>query len=322
MKTIHLLTSSSLFLLSVSMGMMACSGNNAPESNPAMPRDSTTLPVKNEVFGVARIEPESEIIQLTAGAAGKIVNVLVTDNQEVKAGTEILQLDVDLARAQLAQAQSKMLAQDAAEQVAQANLDQVRLDLEQAEKDLALARKLLAGNAETPQQVRDQEDQVATLRQRVRVAEAQYLQTQAQRPALEADIRYDQTQLTKKRIHLPEDGKILKVLVHTGEYVSNSTQILEYAPSGPVVARTEVDELFADRVEVGQSAAIYSQMTGEQLATGKVIFAASYLSQKSLFKNQSTELEDRRVREVKVQLDQGKMPLFGSRVDCRIFLNP
>jgi HlyD family secretion protein len=53
---------------------------------------------------------------------------------------------------------------------------------------------------------------------------------------------------------------------------------------------------------------------------GTVSYAADYLKQKSLFKDQSTEQEDRRVRDVSIRLDSGKMPLIGSRVDCIIML--
>ena len=150
--------------------------------------------------------------------------------------------------------------------------------------------------------------------------EASLQQTKANQSEIESDIAYYRTQLSQKKVIAPLAGQVLNVLVHPGEYVTNGTSILEYAPAGGIIANTEVDEFFAEAVKEGQKAVIYSQLTGEELASGSVIFAAEYLSQKSLFKNQSTELEDRRVREVKVLLDQGTMPIYGSRVDCRIFL--
>ncbi len=115
-------------------------------------------------------------------------------------------------------------------------------------------------------------------------------------------------------------GKILKMTVKTGDYITNDTKIADFAPSGGLYAKTEVDELYAERVSVGQKAYIVSQTTGDTLASGVVSFAADYLKQKSLFKDQATEQEDRRVREVSIRLDTGKMPLIGSRVDCVILL--
>lgn len=282
----------------------------------------TSLPLKDEVFGVARIEPEFDIVSLHAGTEGKILQVLVTENSEITQGQEVLRLDQAIEVAQLNQAKSRLGSQQRAEVVAGANLDQRRLDLIQAEKDLLLAQSLLAGNAETRQKVNDLQSEVDQRRQEVVIAEANLQQVKAKRAEIEADIHYYQIQLSRKKIPATMKGKVLNVLVHPGEYVSPTTVILEYAPEGAVIANTEVDELFASRVSPGQKAVIYSQMTGEELARGVVTFAADYLRQKSLFKDQSTELEDRRVREIKVRLDEGIIPLYGSRVDCRIFLTP
>jgi len=54
--------------------------------------------------------------------------------------------------------------------------------------------------------------------------------------------------------------------------------------------------------------------------TGKVILAAPYLRKKSLFSDKVDNLEDRRVREVRVQLDSTETLLIGSRVECIIEL--
>jgi len=80
----------------------------------------------------------------------------------------------------------------------------------------------------------------------------------------------------------------------------------------------EVDELFADRVAVGQAAGIRRQGGSEILATGKVVSVAPDLKQKSLFSDEIGKLEDRRVREVRIRLDPpaGSPLLLGARVEC------
>ena len=87
------------------------------------------------------------------------------------------------------------------------------------------------------------------------------------------------------------------------------------------MAKTEIDEIYAERIKTGQKAIILSQTSGDTLARGTVFFAADYLKAKSLFKDQSTELEDRRIREVHIKIEEGQKPLIGSRVDCIILLN-
>jgi hypothetical protein len=49
-----------------------------------------------------------------------------------------------------------------------------------------------------------------------------------------------------------------------------------------------------------------------------VVLASPYLRKKSLFADKAGDLEDRRVREVRVQLDQPEKVLLGARVECVI----
>lgn len=277
------------------------------------------IPVKDEVYGIARIEPEKEIVTVSAGASGKVLKVMIRGNDYITAGQELIRLDNTVELAELKQVESQLITQEAGESLAQENLQKSEMELEKAKRDLILARDLLEGKAETRQNVIDLEAKVDQLTQQLKIQKASLEQTLAQRKTIEAQIQYYRTMLAKKKITAPTAGKVLQVLVHPGEYLTSSTGVMDYAPEGDVIAKTEIDELFADKVKPGQKASIYSQMTGEEIARGKVIYAADYLSQKSLFKNQSTELEDRRVREVKVKLEEGTFPLYGSRVDCRIY---
>ncbi|HSY62439.1 MAG TPA: HlyD family efflux transporter periplasmic adaptor subunit, partial [Cytophaga sp.] len=118
----------------------------------------------------------------------------------------------------------------------------------------------------------------------------------------------------------PLDGKILSVDTKLGATVSTSTNLSDFAPEGPVMAITEIDELFADQIKIGQPAYVRAQGDTVVLAKGKVILAAPYLRKKSLFSDKVDNLEDRRVREVRVQLDSTETLLIGSRVECIIEL--
>jgi HlyD family secretion protein len=94
----------------------------------------------------------------------------------------------------------------------------------------------------------------------------------------------------------------------------------EFAPEGGLVAITEIDELFADRLKVGQRATIRPQGDSTILATGDVFIISPYLKKKSLFSDNASNLEDRRVREVRVKINPEAKLLIGSRVECVIEL--
>lgn len=181
-------------------------------------------------------------------------------------------------------------------------------------------QKLYEAKAQTRQILDESKTELDRFTQEVEAARANALEANSRLEELQSDIDYYRTLVEQKKVKAPMAGKILKVNTNPGDFVGSSTQIAEFAAAGPLVAKTEIDELYADRVQTGQKAYLFSQTTGDTLATGTVSFTAAYFKQKSLFKDQSTELEDRRVREVHIQLDSGKMLLIGSRVDCMIVL--
>jgi multidrug efflux pump subunit AcrA (membrane-fusion protein) len=309
----------------VAVALLACGPSDdekrqqaAADSLAAAQRVATQT---NRVLGVARIEPEDGLTDLNAGASGQILERLVAENDSVAKGQPLLTLDVAVERAQLSQARSKLAGQRASIEASQATLDAQRSTLAKLRDTYERNVKLLAVKAATQNQVDDSRADVDKAERDLAAAEAQLAQARSQLNSLQADIRYSQTVLGQKRVLAPQAGRILDWSVDVGDDVTPSTAIAEFAPAGPLVARTEVDELYADRVQVGQPAVLLSQSTGDTLARGTVSFAADYLKKKSLFNDANASDEDRRVREVKVRIASGtNPPLIGSRVDCLIQL--
>jgi multidrug resistance efflux pump len=271
-------------------------------------------------LGVARIEPEDGILSLTAGANGKVLEVLIKENQIVRKGQSLLMIDNSIENAQLFQSESKIGTQKAMIAVSQSNLEVAKVSLKNAFENYQRNLRLFEGNAQTKQAVEDSKALVDKLMKDVEASTANIEQSKSRMKELEADIIYYSTIVNQKKVNSLVSGKVLKVTVKTGDYINNTTQIAEFAPKGSLIAKTEVDELYAEKIQIGQKAFIISQTTGDTLAHGSVSYTADYLKQKSLFKDQATEQEDRRVRDVSIRLESGKMPLIGSRVDCVILL--
>lgn len=275
----------------------------------------------DRVLGVARIEPKEGIINLVAGASGKILDVMIEDNMTIQKGQTLLLLDQSVENSQLQQAKSKITPQKVAVSAQKANVETVRTRLKNAKEVMKRNQELYAGNAITKQALDDSRYLVEQLEKELSAAESLVTQANSRISELETDITYYETLLNQKKVKATQNGKILKVSVKRGEYAQNDKVIAEFAPEGPLVAKTEIDEIYAERIKTGQKAIILSQTSGDTLARGTVFFAADYLKAKSLFKDQSTELEDRRIREVHIKIEEGQKPLIGSRVDCIILLN-
>jgi HlyD family secretion protein len=302
------------------VSLVSC--NKEEEKTNATPTDSLTArpATKNQVFGVARIEPEDGILDLTAGTSGRIVKILMTENQEIGVGQALLSIETAIENAQLTQAQSKIEPQRSSIEASRATVEALKANLPNVRQTYERNLALYQSQAQTKQAVDDSKAVLDKLLKDIAAAEANVTQASSRIKELEADVSYFRTVLNQKRVSAPVAGRILDIPVKVGDYVSQTTKIGEMAAAGPYIARTEVDELFAERVKVGQKAYIFSQTTGDTVAIGKVSFTADYLKQKSLFKDQATEQEDRRVREVHVRLEANRKPLIGSRVDCLIVL--
>ncbi|RYC71781.1 HlyD family secretion protein [Spirosoma sordidisoli] len=309
-----------LYILLTLVLLNACSDNKQKTSEQQADSVRTVQAPKriSEVMGVAVIEPAARISQLSAETGGVVQRVNVTIGEQLRKGQVILTMENALESAQLRQAAVKINTQQDAIETARQQVQTLRVQLQKAEADLIRSDKLFAGNALTRKELDDARYAVQNLQQQIKASEAQVKQAQGRIGELRADIRYASTVAGLKTVKAPVDGTLLSLDAKVGQFLATNQSIGDFAPAGPLVALTEIDELFALRVRVGQKAYIRPQGSNEQLSTGTVVLASPYLRKKSLFSDNASNLEDRRVREVRVQLDNPANVIIGARVECII----
>ena len=197
------------------------------------------------------------ISQIAAQVPGRVTRVAFADNQQVKAGQVLVELDprdyqvrLDQAVAQRAEAAAQADQARAQVGLQQANADQaaanVRVteaDLQQAQTDLARYRAI-DPKAVTKQQldtsastVRSAEARLDANRQAVAAARAQ---VDAQRAAVaaadasvkQADVAVENArlQLSYTRVAAPTDGQATKRTVDLGNYVNPGQSLLAVVP--------------------------------------------------------------------------------------------
>lgn len=308
-------------LLLVPIFWQSCSDNKAQPGTAAADEDAVkpdTPLVIREIVGIARIEPPEKIITINTETPGYVREINYKENQPIQKGEVLLILDSDVEQAQLRQAKSGLQTQRAAIKSAQATLEALQVQLANAKNTYQRNQRLASGKALTDQELDDSRFAVENLEKQMVAQEAVITQQQNRLQELEAEVNYYQTLLSDRTIRAPLSGMFLSSNVKPGNYITTSTSLGDFAVDGPYQAITEVDELFATKVKLGQSAYIRLQGSSEKLASGKVVYMAPYLKQKSLFSDSPDNLEDRRVREVRVELDSKENILIGSRVECVI----
>lgn len=294
--------------------LMACGGDRG--AAPAAPAPVTTAQL---VVGVANIEPLQRKLDLTVESAGVVDRILAQAGDTVRKGDTLLVLRNAPERARAEQRRAALATQQAALEGARADVAGAQADLDQARRELDRTMALQASGAATAQQLDGHRADADKRSAQLRNARSRQDEAEARMRELQADLRAALADLGRTVVLAPADGRVLSVDVRLGSAAGANAQLGTFAPAGPLMAVTEVDELYADQVHVGDRAYIRPQGRADTLSMGSVVFAAPALSAKSLFSGQATDLEDRRVREVRVQLDRPDV-LIGSRVDCVILL--
>jgi HlyD family secretion protein len=301
--------------LTLTLSLSACSKSD-PKPGPAA-KAVTPADVDN-VMGIALIEPGKRIAQLGQSQSGTVKEIFAAPGAQLKAGQDILTLESSLESAQVSQASARIGTQGDAIAAAEANTEVIRTRLAKAKADLQRDEKLFSGNAITEQARDNSRAQVDQLEQELKASIAAAKQQRARANELRTDLTYYQTLLGRSTLKAPADGTLLSLDIRVGEFLDGRTSVGEFAPDGPVIALTEIDELYASQVKTGQKAYIRTQGKADTLSTGTVVLASPYLRKKSLFSDNPSNLEDRRVREVHVQLDKPESVLIGARVECII----
>lgn len=300
------------------IAMTSCGSKQSAE---AEKKNEALLPALNHsIVGVAEVQPQQKVISLYPQTGG-IVKIIHHDiNDHVVKGEVIAELINDVEQAQLAQARSKLSTQLAVIQSSYAQLASLQVKSDNAKHNYGRNQNLLKSGGVTQQAFDDSKFAYESSIKDAEASQSISKQQQEKLNELKADVNYYQQVVNQKMIKAPFDGTMLSVDSKVGNFISTSQSFGDFAPDGKLMAITEVDELYADKVHEGIPAYIRHQGSNDTLAMGKVFLTSPYLRKKSLFSSNAANMEDRRVREVRVLLDEGSKVLIGSRVECVIQL--
>lgn len=300
----------------------------------------TQVRAQDEQVNAQETQVQSQEAQIAAQAAQVDAQDVQTQTQQ----TLIRNFDKDIAKAQLAVDlaqknfnRTQSLYQKGAETRVNFESSENQLNVAKAEVERLQSQKVnlqaQIDNIKAQQKVAQAQTEIARAQKRNLSAQknnylalkdnaaAQKNNLAAKIAELKADLEVAKAERAKKNIYALSDGKMLSVDIVIGSYLASNTSIGDFAPDAPTVVVAEIDELFAGKVDVGQKAAVRLQGSSKEVAVGKVTEVSPYLRQKSLFSDELGKLEDRRVREIKVRLENPpKELLYGTRVDCVVYL--
>ncbi len=305
-----------LFVLTIFLSTVSC--GDSDEIPLETPSKLDMSP--HQVIGIGRIEPELRFLDLSSETTGQIARIYFSPGDFVAAGEVIVELSTSLEEARVEQAAARIQSRISQIEAAKAALSAVRVRTENARVSFERAKELYATNTESEAVFDTAKAEFDALKEDVKRFQAELVTAENTLKENRADLKLARAELERRFIRAPTEGQLLTLDATMGSLISPETVFAVFAPDGPRVARCEIDELFADLVQSGQTASLRNQGTTKILASGKVTFVAPSYTKKSLFSDEVGDLEDRRVREVWITLEPESELLYGSRIECVIAL--
>lgn len=304
-----------LTLFSSLMIFTACQKkeDNTPPPPPTVPTDISQVQATGEIL------PKDGISNIASEVGGIVQELRVAEGDQVEKGQIIAVLSTQNAQLNEQEIKTKIATQEAQIQANINNNQQYLINIKDQEQNLATSQKLLAEGAETQQNVTNQANQLALQKAALAQNKKNIAVSQKQLAELKVQLQQSQNSINTLYLKAPESGTLKSLNIQVGDAVTPNGQYAELIPNGDLIAQAEVDELFANRVKIGQPVSIERIGYPEVLATGKVIQADNFLGEKTLFTNQQNDRTDTRVRKVKILIENNaKGVLIGSEVNCLI----
>ena len=280
-------------------------------------------------FGAAALE--HGVVSLSPLQPGRVVEVMVAENQEVAQGAELLRLDDAAARNKLIEAQVGV-------ELAQLQLNQARKAPEQRAIRIAqqqAARDAMASRVAAARLVRAHEEKLAKsvvvsqsdpsindekIRElealeraetkRLEEIESQDAAIELRRAEIElkaAEARRDQARLAldECRLRAPRPGTVLRILVSPGDVLSGgpAQPAMLFAAAGPQVIRATVEQEFAGRVKEGAPALVRDESDPSLTWHGHVRSVAGWYAERRTVLHDPSQFSDVRTLECVIALE-------------------
>ncbi len=303
-------------LLLISMLLVAC-GNKQEKSEPV-----TTELMPSQIVGIGKVVPHGGVVNLAAPASGIVNEIYVNAGDTVKKGDLILTLNSTDEELSVNEANTRIRSQELSVESAQIALAQERIAHKEQQRLLTDAKELLEVGATTGENVRLLQNEFNKSAEQLKKAENNLRLQQSQLTEFKIQQATRVNDFEKTKFYAPLDGMLLDLVPKVGEALNLHQQYGRISPNKPLVVLVEIDELFADYLILAQTCIIKLPGSSEVAATGEIIRISPDLKKKSLFSDGGTDLEDRRIREIEVSLNEISKTLFiESKVECSVQLN-
>jgi HlyD family secretion protein len=266
-----------------------------------------SAPKRTAVVAMARLEPGSQLVRVSAPLADTVVRILVKEGAEVKVGQELAVLETNAMR-RLERDSAGLRAQQAAlklrgVEAQRAALRQAEAALANANDEVKRTKTLLDRGLVSAREYDTMVFQAARSQDDVSQARTALVQaeesTRLAREEAENAVALAERQLEQTVVRAPIAGSVLRVLARPGERAVGP--VVELGQTGRMSAVAEVHSTEIHLVRAGQRAEFTSPSLEAPLA-GEVESVGMMINYRNIFGEDASAVTNAKVFEVRVTL--------------------
>jgi multidrug resistance efflux pump len=338
-----------LALLGILFGVytVVTSARPVPSAPPAA--QPALAPYEDTIAGAGIVEASTQNIALGTAVSGLVADVSVKVGDRVKKGAVLFRIDDREARAELAVRESAFASARAElarlelaprpEDLppAQARVDEARSGLESAENDLRLVEGLTDKRAVSTEVLDRRRFAAQSARAHLAEAEASLAKLQAgswkldiavaraAADAAQARVDAQLTEIERRAVRAPVDGRVLRLDVRPGEFAAagTTTPLVLFGDVETMHVRVDIDENDAWRFRPGAKAEAFVRGNRDLKTALEFVRVEPYVLPKRSLTGESTERVDTRVLQVLYAFDPRGFPVYvGQQMDVFVEAAP
>ncbi len=173
---------------------------------------------------------EGHIVSIAPRVEGPVLKLLIDDNQHVKKGDLLLEIDPKDYEVKLAQARAKLDEAKASLINYENQVTKTLSDLEFAQRDFDRYSKMFEKGITSKQDYDSSLNKLTAAQSNSNSAKARYDEITASIKRLEAEVEQDELNLSYTKIYAPEEGLITNRSVEQGNYVQVAQPMFAIVP--------------------------------------------------------------------------------------------
>lgn len=173
---------------------------------------------------------EGHIVTVAPRISGSVLSLKIEDNQEVKKGDLLLEIDPNDYEAKLKQSKAKLEEAHAALISAENQVERTFSDLDFAKNDFERFTKMEEKGIASKQDYEASKNKLTAAQSNSNSAQAKFNEVQASIKKLEAEVEQDELNLSYTKIYAAEDGLITNRTVEQGNYVQTAQPLFAIVP--------------------------------------------------------------------------------------------